>query len=124
MNDIAILHKAVNNNSNAGSTGMVFEGVVTEEDQIVLANENDVPIIVDAIKKGIYCSLHVIELTDSTKYEDYYGPITYNKKESGSESSFTLGYFDGAEIKRFYSSNTDPFVPNPSPEGPFEDPIS
>ena len=51
MNDIAILHKAVNNNSNAGSAGMVFEGVMTGENQVSLANENDAPIIVDAIKK-------------------------------------------------------------------------
>ena len=115
MNDIAILHKAVNNTE---STGMVFEGVVSGEDQVVLVNENDVPIIVDAIKKGIYCSLHVIELTDSTKYEDYYGPITYNKTESGSESSFTLGYFDGAEIKSFYPSGPGTIAPGPSPINP------
>lgn len=115
MNDIAILHKAVNNNSNTGTTGMVFEGVSPDGDQIVLANESDVPIIVDAIKKGIYCSLRVIYTEEGVIDESYYGPINYNKHESGSESAFALIYFDKEGPKVLYTSDKDPFVPNPSP---------
>lgn len=110
MNDIAILHKAVNNNSSAGSTGMVFEGVMAGENQVSLANENDVPIIVDAIKKGIYCSLHVI----NGKFEDYVGPILYSRMGS----NFALLITSNQDNVTLYTSDIDPFVPNPSPEDP------
>lgn len=113
MNDIAILHKAVNNNSNVGSTGMVFEGIMPEKDQIVLANENDVPIIVDAIKKGIYCSLHIID----HNLEVYVGPILYD----GIGSNFVLVTTSDQGYEIIYASDPDPFVPNPSPIT--EDPV-
>ena len=95
MNDIAILHKAVNNN--AGSTGIVFEGVMTGENQITLANENDVPIIVDAIKKGIYCSLHII----NDEVEVYVGPILYD----GEGSNFDLITYANMGKIIIYTSN-------------------
>lgn len=101
MNDIAILHKAVNNNSNAGSTGMVFEGVMTGQDQIELANENDVPIIVDAIKKGIYCSLHIT----NNEFEAYVGPINYE----GEVSSFALTITTNHGSISIYTSDTNSF---------------
>ena len=110
MNDIAILHKAVNNNSSAAVQKMIFEGVMTGENQMSLANENDVPIIVDAIKKGIYCSLHVIK----DEAEIYAGPILYE----GAGSNFVLITVTDLGYVILYASDSDPFVPNPSPEDP------
>ena len=68
------------------------------------------------LKKGIYCSLHVID----DEIEVYTGPILYE----GAGSNFVLVITSNHGIVTLYSSNTDPFVPKPSPEAPFEDPFS